>query len=191
MRTEPIDQPYAGLTADSLAAALTALGVTIGPGPDNPDNLILDEHTPEFLGALACLINGYTGMVTQAGITSHERAMWVKGYVESAASSAPVGPNPNEAVFATVGTSLYAEAEAVKAASPGSVYAHLAVDILKLGATVTLFAGAIEDDDAVADVEMTTTKLRGMLAEVRKQLRDINGALGPVTRQLRRRGYDL
>jgi hypothetical protein len=191
MTPDPSDLPYAGLNAEAIGAALTALGVTIGPGADNPDNLMLDEHVPELLGALACLINGYTGMVTQAGITSHERAMWVKGYVGSASSSAPTGPNPLEAVFATVGTSLYAEAEAVKAAAPGSVYAHLAVDVLKLGATVTLFAGAIEDDDAVVDAELTTIKLKGMLAEVRKQLRDINGALGPVTRQLRRRGYDL
>lgn len=191
MKPNPTDLPYAGLTAEQLATALTTLGVTIGPGPDNPDNLMLDEHVPELLGALACLINGYSGMVTHAGITSHERAMWVKGYVGGASTSAPVGPNPLEAVFATVGTSLYAEAEAVKAAAPGSVYAHLAVDVLKLGATVTLFAGAIEDDDAVADVEMTTAKLRGMLNSVREQLRNINGALGPVTRQLRRRGYDL
>lgn len=191
MQPNPSDLPYAGLTADNLAAALTTLGVTIGPGVDNPDNLMFDEHVPEFLGALACLVNGYTGMVTQAGITSHERAMWVKGYIGGASSSAPSGPNPLEAVFATVGTSLYAEAEAVKMAAPGSVYAHLAVDVLKLGATLTLFAGAIEDDEATADVDMTTEKLRGMLAEVRKQLRNINGALGPVTRQLRRRGYDL
>ena len=36
MKPDPSDLPYAGLTTTGLADALTALGVRIGPGRDNP-----------------------------------------------------------------------------------------------------------------------------------------------------------
>lgn len=189
--TDRTDLPYAGLTITGLAEALTALGVRVGPGVDNPENILRDEAVPEFLGVLACLVNGFTGMVTETGISGHERAMWIKGYLEGAEGADAAAPDTASVVFSTVGMSLYAEAEAVRAAAPASTYARFAADVAKLAATLTLFAGAIGDESAEAHVEMTTPKLRGMLADVRSQLTHIRGSLGSVERQLRRKGFDV
>ena len=146
---------------------------------------------PEFLGVLACLVNGYTGMVTEAGVSTHERAMWIKGYLEGAEGADAAAPDTASVVFSTIGTSLLAEAEAIRAASPGSTHARFAADAAKLAATLTLLAGALDDEGAEEHANITTAKLRGMLAEVRSQITHIRGALGPVERQLRRRGYDV
>lgn len=191
MTTDRTDLPYAGLTITGIADALTALGVRIGPGVDNPEGTLHAEHVPEFLGVLACLVNGYTGMVTEAGISGHERAMWIKGYLAGAAGADAPTANPAFTTFATIGTSLLAEAEVIRAAAPASAHAKFAADAAKLAATLTLLAGAIDDEAAEEHADITTAKLRGMLAEVRTQITHIRGALGPVERQLRRRGFDV
>lgn len=191
MTTDRTDLPYAGLTTTSLADALAALGVRVGPGKDNPENTLHAEHVPEFLGVLACLINGYTGMVTEAGVSTHERAMWIKGYLEGAEGADQAAPDTASVVFATIGTSLLAEAEVVRAAAPASTYARFAADAAKLTATLTLLAGAIDYKDAEEHADITTDKLRGLLANVRNQITHIRGALGPIERQLRRKGFDV
>jgi hypothetical protein len=189
-----MDLPHAGLTAEAIANALVALGVKIGPGPDNPSGDLLDERVPELLGALACTVDGYTVIVTHAGPETIDRAMWVKGYltaIEGAVNSGMQTDHRVEIVCATVGVATFAAAEVVRGADPSSTYTHVAADLLRVASTMTMLAGAVDEPEAVAHAEVTGPKLRGMFADARRQIINARGALVSAEKRLRAKGFDL